>query len=150
MSAFDANTFLNATLAPSATEQKPVPTGLYPAAITKVEVKTGEAGPNAKTPGAPWARLDVTWDIQDEHLRTSLNRSAVIVVQGIMLDITPEGQIATGDGNNIRLGKLRKALGKNSGQESFLSFVGCQAKVEISHRPWNDTIQTEVKSVTMA
>jgi hypothetical protein len=145
--AFDASAFLSATLAPSATETKPIPMGLYPASITKVDIKIGEAGPTAKTPGAPWARIDVTWDIDDDHLRQSLGRSAVVVVQGIMLDLDTDGQPATGDGKNVRLGRLRKATGCNNGNESLLSLIGRQARIEINHRMYNDTVQADVKNV---
>jgi len=144
---FDASSFLSATLAPSATETKPVPMGLYPASIEKLDMKSGESGLNSKVPGSPWVRLDVTWDIQDDHLRESLNRSKVIVVQGIMLDLDADGNPAMGEGQNTRLGRLRKAVGCNNGNESLLSLIGRQARIEISHRVYNDTIQADVKNV---
>lgn len=148
MSLFDPNAFLNATLAPSSTELKPIPQGLYEAAIEKVEVKSGESGPDSKNPGKLWTRLDVLWSITDPSVLESLGRSKVVITQGIMLEMNEDGTLATGDGKNTRLGRLRKAIGKNNGSESFLSFVGCFAKVDIGQRIYQDTVQAEVKTVS--
>ncbi len=64
--------------------------------------------------------LDVSWKIVDEGLAEKMGLEQVLVRQGIFLDAEQaEGgmmQLQTGPNKNIKLGRLREALGQNTGK----------------------------------
>jgi hypothetical protein len=144
---FDASSFLSASLPTNSTETIPIPVGLYPATILEVAIKDGLSGPNSKKPGTPWVRLDVTWEIDDDHVRELLHRSKVSITQGIMLDLGPDGKPSMEEGQNVGLGRLRKACNCNDGNETLLALVGRYAKIDISHEIYLGAVKSNVKSV---
>jgi hypothetical protein len=138
MSLFDPNTFLDSDAGgPLSTERVLVPINTYhPCFITDIKPVEGlvKEGDNA---GKPWARLDFIWTIDSQELRDLLNRAQVKVTQGIMLDLTEDGQLDTGKGRNVQLGKLRKALGINNGPVQYREFLGKPATLQIGHEATN-------------
>jgi hypothetical protein len=149
---FDPIALLNQNMEANATKRTPNPVGETVAQITKMEVVEGKAGPNAKTPGAPWARLDLTMESTDpEYLALFPEpRDKAIIFHGIMLDMK-DGSIATGPDKNVRLGKLREACGVNGKPLSALQ--GCFCRVQVGHKPHpNDAsdVLAEVTAITAA
>lgn len=131
---FDPNTFLDADAGgPLSTERTLIPPNTYsPAYITEIKPAEGTVK-NGDNAGKPWARLDFVWTIDSQELRDMLNRAQVKVTQGIMLDLDENGQLDHGKGKNVRLGKLRKALGINEGPIKYREFLGKPCTIQIIH-----------------
>lgn len=128
------------------TQMVPVPVGEYPAVIDKVEMKPWQSRDGAKS----GMKAELTWLIDDHGVKQLLGREQVQVRQDIMLDLNDSGQLDTGKGRNVTLGRLRDAVGLNlPGQPfSFRMLQGKAAKINVQHRPYNDAIFAEVKGVT--
>lgn len=115
MSIFDPEAFMSATTTDANdTTVAPVPPGDYQAQIEKIEFKsfTGKNGEDRHA-------MDVTYDILDQGVKDALGRDKVTARQTIWLDITSQGQIDTGKGKNVGLGKLRAAADLNKPGEPF-------------------------------
>lgn len=146
-SMFDPDAFMNTQFTEAnETRFKTVPEGEYPANIDKVEANTWQSRDGSKS----GLRLDVTWKIDDPAAAEATGVANPTVRQGIMLDMTEAGGLATGPGRNINLGRLREAVGQNKPgqpwQPSML--VGQPARIKVSHRPYEGEIYAEVKGVT--
>lgn len=132
---FDPVALMGANTAANATKRTPLPVGETIAQITKMEIAEGKAGPKAKNPGAPWARLDCTLEITDPAYLAQVGdgtREKAIAFLGIMLDMK-DGQIATGEDRNVRLGKLREACGVNG--QPLNALMGQYLRIQIGHKP---------------
>jgi len=121
MSSFDADTFLSTTVeGEMETHFTPVDEGEYTAMIEDIAARevTGNQG---TTPV-----LDVMYNVLDEEVKEKMGMDKVIVRQSIFLDVEEDGRLALGQPNkNIKLGKLRDALGQNgSGPWSFHDLKG--------------------------
>lgn len=134
MSLFNPADLLNENIAANATKRDPLPIGETTAQIMSAEIKTGEAGPHAKNPGAPWARLDLKLEITDPVYLEGVSGQPdkVVTFLGVMLDMN-NGAIATGSNKNIRLGKLRAATGTNG--KPLSQMIGQYIRITIGHRP---------------
>lgn len=148
---FDPVSLLNENIEANATKRTPLPIGEGIAQITKMELKDGKAGPQAKNPGAPWARLDLTLEITDpEYLKLvgDGNQEKAITFYGVMLDMQ-NGAIAVGPDKNIKLGKLREAAGVNGQPLNML--LGQQIRFMMGQKPHPtepDSILSEIIGVT--
>lgn len=148
---FDPTTFLNQSFEGSNdTKIVPCPAGEYLGIADKVEI-------------VPWASRDGTksglkakilWDIQDDNVRQLVGREKVLAPQDIMLDLTEDGNLDMGSGKNIRLGRLREALGLNNPGEafSFGAVQGQMATVNVKHRTGEnpEDVYAEVDRVAKA
>jgi len=142
---FDKSQFLNmAVTGSNATEFVPVPVGEYPMTVESVDVSTGtsDAGQN-------WARLDVIAVVQDEEVKKFMSRDKVTVRGGFMLDVVEQDGNATldmGKGRNVRLGRLREAVGLNDEKQDFMftMLVGQSCKGKVTHRMVNGAPMAEV------
>lgn len=134
MSLFDSDNFLGSSAGGTlSTERTLIPANTYSnASIKDLNVKHGTIASGDKA-GEAWVRLNVVWSIDDEALRTQLDRANVVITQGFMLDVTPAGELDTGKGKNVRLGKLKKALGLNDGETKWMDFIGKFATIQVSH-----------------
>lgn len=140
---FDPNSFLEMSTADAnSTVSTPVPVGEFIAFIEKVEARSWQ-GKN--DPSKAGIALDLIWNIDDQNVKTMLERDKVTVKQGIMLDITESGGLDMGKGKNVGLGRLREATGLNTpGQPfSFKMLEGKAAKISVKHRI-NDKDTTQV------
>jgi hypothetical protein len=147
MSTFDADSFMSTQVSEEfETRFVTVPEGEYPAVIDKVEINQW----HSQAKGTSGLRLDVTWKIDDAEVSRITGLPSPTVRQGIMLDLTDSGGLATGQGKNINLGRLREAVGQNrSGQPwSFSMLAGQVARVKVSHRIYEGETYAEVKGVT--
>jgi len=144
---FDPSSFLDATFTDAFdTTFEPIPVGEYPATIDSLKFANGVSDKG------PWARIDITWALDDPSLAERLGRKKILCRQSIMLDLLDSGGLDAGKGRNISLGKLRDALGLNvAGQPfSFRMLEGRSAKVSVTQRLWQDKIQNDIKDVARA
>lgn len=93
-------------------------------------------------------------DGSGRQVKDVTNRDKITVVDSIILDLTPTGQMDMRDGMNFRVGRYRAATGQNDlppGQNwSPRMLIGQPVKVEVGHRnDKNDPtiIYTQVKGV---
>lgn len=145
---FDVTQFLDQTITEAnSTQSTPVPPGEYIGVITEVKARqwTSKADPSRTG-----VTLDVTWQLDDPSLKELLGRDKITVRQGIMLDFTDSGQLDTGKGRNVQLGRLREAVGLNTPGQAFAFNMlhGRTAKVNVGHRVDGDQIFVDVKGVT--
>lgn len=153
MGTFDPAAFLDTqTTEASSTEFVVVDEGDYQAVSLEPEVRpwTGK-----KDPTKSGYALSLQWEIdlsQYPEQQAKIGRDRYKVKQDIMLDLNDSGGIDTGKGKNIKLGRLREALGLNKpGQPfSFRMLSGRVAKVSVKHRLVDDTIYAEVGGVAPA
>lgn len=133
-SAFDPDQFMNTTVsAPNATRYLPCPTGDYNAMIEDVKSSVTDKGK---------PKMDVVWSIDNADVKAKLGREKVTVRQTIWLDIE-NGALSVGEGKNVGLGRLRDALGQNTGAAWNPGMLkGGVAKVKVTHRIDKDTGDT--------
>jgi hypothetical protein len=146
-STFDPAMFLETTFTEAnATVTVPVPVGEYLAVVEKVEARKWEKDDKSGI------ALDVQWSIDDQAVKEFLGRDKVTVKQGVMLDLNESGGLDVGVGKNVKLGRLREALGLNvpGAPFAFLMMTGRPAKVKVEHRVNGEDIYAEVKSVASA
>lgn len=150
MSTFDPAMFLETTFTEAnSTVTIPVPVGEYMAVVEKVEARRWQSKEDPEKSGIA---LDIQWSVDDQGVKDFLGRDKVTVKQGVMLDLNEAGGLDVGAGKNVRLGRLREALGLNvPGQPfSFLMMTGRPAKVAVTHRVSGEDIFAEVSGVTSA
>lgn len=144
---FDPQSFLDASITGALdTKIIPCPAGEYQAFITKIAPRQWQSKDGTQTGIA----LDVFWSIEDEGIKAQLDRKEVIVKQGLMLDMLPDGSaLDVSSGKNVGLGRLREAVGKNSPGEvfSFQMLPGLGAKVSVTHRVSGEDTFAEVRGV---
>lgn len=144
---FDPESFLDSTLPnPLDTRRTPVPVGTYSAFVEDVVLDHGiiKSGERA---GQPWARLTFKWNIDDAALRDKLQRTKVMVSEGLMLDLDEAGDLDTRPGRNVRLGKRFEVFGLNQKGTSPRAFIGQFGKIRVEHRMYEGEPQEDVVSV---
>jgi len=116
------------------TKFTPIPAGEYPAMIKGIDARQQ---PSTKDPSEVWTILDVTYAIDDEGVREETGLPEPTIRQSIFLDLNESGQLDTGKGKNVNLGRLREATGLNqAGQAfSFQQLVGQACIVAVKHNP---------------
>lgn len=143
---FDPNSFLDSEIKDAnSTTTVPVPMGEYQAVVKDVSIASG----TSKDTGNPWARLNVTWSIEDEAVKKLLDRKEVTSRQAFLLDISESGALDMGVGKNVRLGRLREALGLNEKGKAFSMrmMTGRMAKVLVKHDTYEGVVRDLVDSV---
>lgn len=118
------------------TRPQPVPEGVYDNGFVQdYEIRVV----NTKHGERPILRL--VWNIMDDDLREKMGRETVTSRQDLWLDMNADGSIATGPGQNWRLGKVLDVLGLNTGKKfSFGMLRDCgPARVTVGHRTNDDT-----------
>ena len=143
MSLFDPESFLSTTYNEStSTEFVPVPEGEYYAVATAVMPR------EVQTKSGPRVVLEVTWTIQGD-LSESTGREVNTVKQGIFLDLTDRGHLDFSKGRNIRLGRLRDALGQNEDGKPWSprDIIGKAARISVTHRMQGSDIYADVGEV---
>lgn len=150
MSLFDPDTFLDQEVeGANSTVTIPIPANVYPGVITDVSAAHGTSNKPGKE-SKEWARLDVTYELEDPDLPALIKRDKAVVRQGIMLDVNELGGIDTAEGKNVQLGKLRKAAGLNDGSFRPRDLIGHRVLVSVTQRvnPNDaDSILNDVKGV---
>jgi len=153
MSTFDPASLLETTVeAANDTKVLPIPEGEYLAVIDKTSINTWQSKDGASS----GLRLDVEYLIDDETAKAATGRDKLTVRQGILLDLTEDGQsLDMGKGKNVGLGRLREATGLNTPGQPFAMQMlpGRLVKIKVTQRPKADdpeTIYNDVKGVTKA
>lgn len=143
--AFDANSFLDTTISgPTSTERILVEPGQYTAFVADLKSATGFS----EKSNQQWARLDVVFELEDEHQKERTGRARILMTYGIMLDLDENGDIAVGRGKNVRLGKFRKAMGKNDGDFVPRELLSLYAKVNVKHEIYQNEPQERISDVS--
>ena len=144
---FDPQAILDATFnEANSTELIPVPEGEYQAVAGEVETATWQG---VKDPSKSGIKLIVPWEILDEGVKTHTKRQKIVIRQDIMLDLTPSGTLDMGEGQNIRLGQLRAAVGLNTKGQAFSPRMisGKMARVKVGVREHEGRKFEEVRAV---
>ena len=149
MSTFDPEAFMQTQVeGANSTSFLPVPDGDYTGIIEKVQAR------EINTKDGPGRVLDVTWNILDEDLLKSLDRSKLTVRQGIFLDMRDDGSLNMSEGQNVGLGQLREAVGQNNPRKawsfSYLEGAGpclCKVAQKADNTPGSDRIFNNVVRV---
>lgn len=137
-SVFNPEQFLGTTTDETGeTTFTPVPVGEWTGQIKKVEARSG----TAQSTGRPWYSLDVIWSVLDDEVKTRTRMEEPTVRQSLFLDVNEGGQLAWGTNKNVRLARLRAAVGQNrSGKPWAPSHLeGQMAKIRVTHRPHQET-----------
>lgn len=132
---FDPNQFLDQQFTDANdTKSIPVPAGEFIAVVEETKINTWQAKDDPSKSGL---KLQIQWSVDDEGVKATVGRDKVTVRQEIMLDLTDSGTLDFGRGKNIRLGKLRDALGLNTpGQPfAFSMLAGRVARITVGHTP---------------
>jgi hypothetical protein len=146
-SVFDPKTFASMTFTDSnSTESVPVPVGEWPATIDKQEIV---AWAKKDDPSKSGLKLNLSLAIDDPAVAQLTGRPKNLVRYELMLDLTPEGGLDFGKGMNVRLGRLREALGLNKpGQPfSFDMLVGHALKASIKHEEYKGQLTAQCSGV---
>lgn len=107
MSTFDPDSFLDTNVEGAlSTHIVPIPEGEYQAFISDVKARQAKES----------RILDVHYKILDSELEKKLGREEVTVRQSMFLDFTEDGALDNSEGKNVRLGRLREAVGQNTGK----------------------------------
>jgi hypothetical protein len=157
---FDPDAFLSQTVdGPLETEYKLVPVGEYRAMIddfTSESVEQIDFNRRDGTPGA-MTKFNCPFVLDAPQVALDLNRTKIVVMKQMILDIDDAGRIATGPNRNVELGRVRKAVGQEAVQGWTLPQLRnagpCMVKVE--HRsglrkdgsPWQNAEVTRVAPI---
>jgi hypothetical protein len=145
--AFDANSFLDTQISgPTSTERILIEPGVYSAFVADVKAANGFSEKSQ----APWARFDVVFEIEDDHQKDRTGRARLILTYGIMLELDENGDLAEGKGKNVKLGKFRKAMGKNDGPFQPRDLMHLYARVQVGHEIYNNEPQEKITAVSAA
>ncbi len=110
MSTFNPEQFMSTTITDKLDNVLiPVPDGPHRAQITKIDYRTLDAKDN----NPERTLMEISWEVTDEKVKKLTGLEKPTARQTIWLDLTAEGQLATGAGKNIGLGALREAVGQN-------------------------------------
>ncbi len=109
VSTFDPNVFLSQDVkGASETKYTPVPEGEYDAFVNDIGADEYEGQ----------RILVITWAIMDEGVKKALGLEQPTLQDRIFLDYE-NGVLAFGVNKNVKLGRLREALGQNDGKKTW-------------------------------
>lgn len=126
---FDPDQFINSTAGAGATKVEPIPAGTYPAQISKTEAR------EVDTKRGKSVVLDVTFTIMDPTLEAKIGRANPTIREGFFLDLDGKGGLDMGPGKNVRLNRLREALGQNTAGWRPAALNGGLLQVVVGLRP---------------
>ena len=147
-SVFDPDAFLNQSVeGENSTKVIVCPPGEYIAVAESATPRTWQSKDGAKS----GVSLDIIWKIEDEGVKQICKRDTVQVKQSLFLDLDGN-KLSTKEGENVGLGRLRKAINLNDPSRPFaLNMIpGQMAKVVVTHRTSDEDIFAEIKKVLPA
>jgi len=147
-SVFNPDLFLSTTTDQTGdTRYTPVPVGEWKAQCKSVSARRT----HSDRTGLDYTFLELQWTILDEEVRAQIGIPEPSVRQSFGLDLTPTGTLDFGKNKNVRLNRLREAVGQNTPGRSWSpsNLEGQYATVRVVHRVREDTGETlaEVNSV---
>lgn len=146
MSTFDPELFMSQTTeGEMSTHSTPIPEGDFIATVDDAKPREIETKDGARVV------LDVTLELVGrdggqpiDDLKADLGRQKITVRDSLFLDIDASGAISTAKGQNVRLGRLREAVGQNTGgvwSPTMLKGAG-PVVVRVTQRPDKDDPET--------
>lgn len=113
----------------------PIPEGEYEFTVAPLKAESIKQfvikkGENA---GTKLTRLDLILETSDPVVGEATGRDKSSVRHGIILDLNKMGQLDTGKGKNVSLGRMFDALGLDSATANISDFSGKSVKVVIKH-----------------
>lgn len=117
MSTFDPDSFLAQDLSgASETKYTAVPESDQKAFVGDLKMETYKDPERGDVPV-----LALTWNLLDEDgkLKATLGLDKPTVVDKIFIDMNPDGTIAFGPNKNVRLGRVREAVGQNDPKKKW-------------------------------
>ena len=152
MTTFNAEQFMNTTYKEALdTKLDPIPDSEdgsgWEAQITDLKARTFKG-----KDGSDLYVMDVTWLVLAEAVKKSLGIEKPMVRQSVWLEFTKEGNLDFGKGKNLKLGKLKEALGQNKAGKNWSpnNLMGQMAMVITEQTPDKDDpelIYSNVKKV---
>jgi hypothetical protein len=147
MSQYDPQTFATMTfVGANSTSAEVLPVGEYPATIEKHNITSWQKRDDPSIGG-----LKVTFTLKASHptLEAKLGRTSSFVDYEVMLDLTPEGGLDMGKGKNVKLGKLREAIGLNDPSRpfSFDMTIGHSLVATVKHEEYKGNLYAKVSGV---
>lgn len=142
MSDFSPEAFLGTSVkGANATRVIPVPEGDYPAIVKSLKPRLLDDGRLI---------IDLVWSVDDEKVREATKMKEPTVRQSLFVDRNGSGQLATGEGVNVQVGRVREALGQNDPTKewNFHMLEGQAARITVKHRLVDGEIFSDVKGVT--
>lgn len=130
------------------TRLTPVPEGEYYAKLSKIDVRAISA-----KDGRPLRIADVYFIIDDEEVRnsTQLKEPQARLRPSVFLDLNPDGTLQTKEQNpnaNVKLGKLKEALGFKPGRKWSLRMMeGQYCFVKVRQRTDENDIEVVYSDV---
>ena len=154
MSQFDPSVFLDATISELSIRRPPLPIGTeIVGVIGEPKVRSGQ---QKADPSKTWTTVDLPIEI-DLNSRPELKAvvggiDKLVIMDGVMLDITPAGTIDQAPGKNGKMRKYREATGLNQPgvNFSFRMLQGRMIKVRIKHRMYEGEAYDDIDAVAAA
>jgi hypothetical protein len=146
-SAFDVETFLDATTTEALQRRPPLPAGMdFVATLGEPKGRQGEKD------GKAWKAIDFPIEIDlaaYPEIQKQLGVEKAVLKYGFVLDINEGGMIDWSVGKNNRLRRLREAVNMNvAGQPfSMRAMQGRMLKVKIKHVPYEGDMLDDIDSV---
>ena len=141
MSVFDPDKFMSQSADTGSTTFEPIPEKEYTAMVDDVVLRATNNGS---------VLADVTFMLNDPDVAKQLGREKLTVKTGIFLDVTPNGAFDMSKGKNIKLNRLRDAVGQNKPGWTMQQLKGAgPLKVMVSQRrdkDATDVIYNDVKA----
>jgi hypothetical protein len=141
MSVFDPDKFMTQAAGTGSTTFEPIPEKEYRAMFEDVVVRALPSGSIV---------ADVNFILNDPEVAKQLGREKLTVKSGIFLDTTPNGGFDMSKGKNLKLNKLRDAVGQNKEGWKLSDLKGAgPLSVIVSHRRDKDNaeiVYPDVKS----
>lgn len=137
-SVFNPDLFLSTTTEETGeTRYTPIPVGEWTGQVKSVSARRT----HSEKTGLDYTFLEVQWTILDDEVRQALGIDAPQCRQSFILDLTDSGSLDFGKNKNIRLSRLRDAVGQNSPGRPWAPshLEGQMAKVKVVHRPHQET-----------
>jgi len=108
------------------TEFTPIPEAEYQALIKEIKPGTTQKGSTF---------MEIIWIVDSQEVRDLLGLEEPTTRQTVWLDFTEAGALEFGKNKNVSLGRLREALGQNTGAPwKPTDLLGQVATVDIKHR----------------
>ncbi len=126
---FDPDLFMHSEVSsPNEVHYTPLPEAEYEDAYVDTVANPRKAGESVV--------MDVFFEIKNEDVRAALDREKVTSKLSVWLDFDEYGGLAFGENKNVTLGRLREALGQNTGEPwSPSMMIGCgPCKVLVVHK----------------
>jgi len=115
---FDANAFMTQTYeGVGSTQVTPIPAGRYVALIGANDADVNATSFTNKKTNEQGLRLEVAFNLLDDSgaLRAAIDGREPRINESFFLELDAKGRLDMGKGKNVRLNRLRAAVGQNTG-----------------------------------